>query len=552
MRIKQTNNGPGPWLLGVSLLLAASACGSSATDRAMAEGDATDAVTEITTPVGDPVDGGQVVYALAAETSGFNPVTDRWGSSGTIVGGAVYDPLAAFDADGVARPYLAESIEPNADATVWTVTLRPGVSFHDGTPLTADDVGFLYEQHLASPLTRPVFALVDEVAVTGPLTVEFRLRERWTTFPMALASQVGIVPSRSVLTDARGGLHPVGTGPFVMESYEPDATFVADRNEAYWQVGLPHLDRIEFRPIVDLNTRMAAFDAGDVQIIGDSDAEFAEAYVDRCERGECQLVVDGGESVETMILLNTAVPPFDDPTARRAVATALDREAFVDAVAPGAAIANGPFAPGSRFYDEASAGLFPGHDPDEARALAEQYRQETGSELTFELTGTNEPRVRSSIRLAVEQLEAVGIRAEVRLVESATGLLDAVTGNFEAIGWQQFGSPDPGMEEVWWLSDNAPEPPALALNMARNRNDAVDVALREARQSEDPEVRAARYTDVVAELNADLPYIWLFHSNWTYVVAPGVHGLANGPLPDGTPSMPFQSGVSRPTYLWTE
>lgn len=539
-------------MVGLAVVLGASACGSSSAGRATAEDGGADAVTEITTATGDPVDGGQVVYALAAETSGFNPVTDRWGTSGTIVANAVYDPLAAFDAEGVARPYLAESIESNAEATSWTVTLREGVTFHDGTPLTAEDVVYLYEQHLASPLTKPVFASVETVEATGPRTVEFRLREPWATFPMALTSQVGVVPARSVLTDELGGLHPVGTGPFVTKSYEPDVAFVADRNTAYWQQGLPHLDRIEFRPIVDLNTRMAAFDAGDVQIIGDSDAEFAESYVDRCDRGECQLVVDRGESVETMILLNTAVPPFDNPTARRAVATALDRGAYIDAVAPGAQLADGPFAPGSRFYDEAAADLFPDHDPDAARALAEQYRDETGSDLSFVLTGTNEPRVRAAIQLAVEQLASVGIDAEVRLVESATGLLDAVTGNFEAIGWQQFGSPDPGMEEVWWLSTNASDPPSLALNMARNRNEAIDAALLDARRSDDPDLRAERYTDVVAELNTDLPYLWLYHSNWTYVTAPEVHGLANGPLPDGTPSMPFQSGVSRPTYLWVD
>src|SRR5690606_20774392 len=111
------------------------------------------------------------------------------------------------------------------------------------------------------------------------------------------------------------------------------------------------------------------------------------------------------------------------------------------------------------------------------------------------------------------QLEAVGIDARPRFVESATGILDAVTGNYQAIGWQQFGQPDASMEEVWWRSENAADPPAMSLNMARNRNEAIDAALDAARVSTDPAEQAEQYAEVVAQLSADLPYVWLTHSN---------------------------------------
>ena len=156
--------------IGLSIALAAAltagACGGkSKTDSATdsTSGDPTAGVTDITTAAGDPVDGGKIIYGLEAETSGFNPVADRWAISAYLVASAVYDPLFAFDDEGNWQPYLAESMVPNEDNTVWVLTLRSDVVFHDGTTLNAEDVAYMYNKPREAPLNKPVLADVESV-----------------------------------------------------------------------------------------------------------------------------------------------------------------------------------------------------------------------------------------------------------------------------------------------------------------------------------------------------------------------------------------------------
>ena len=167
----------------------------------------------------------------------------------------------------------------------------------------------MYQQHIASPLTKPVFAPVTSVEpVEGdPLSFKFVLDQSWYTFPVTLAAQTGYVASRATIEEEGGGLKPVGTGPFELKSYEPDSAFVATKYDGYWQEGLPHLDEIEYRPIADVNSRQAAFDAGDVQIFTTDNFEVKNDYSEKCAAGDCQIIIDPGESEEVLVILNTAI-----------------------------------------------------------------------------------------------------------------------------------------------------------------------------------------------------------------------------------------------------
>ena len=510
--------------------------------------------TNITTEAGEPKDGGKVVFGLEAESSGFDPVSDRWAISAYQVATALYDPLVAYDEDNNLKPYLAESVTSNDDATEWTITLREGVTFHDGAPLTAEDVIFMYEQHIASPLTKPVFAPVTSVEpVEGdPLSFKFVLDQTWHTFPVALSAQTGYVASRATIEGADGGLNPVGTGPFELKSYVPDSALVATKYDAYWQEGLPHLDQIEYRPIADLNSRQAAFDSGDLQIFTTENFEAKHDYAERCAAGECQIIVDPGESEEVLVLLNTATEPFNNENARKALAYATDKQAIIDTLAPGAVPANGPWAPNSEWYDPVVEETYLQFNPEKAREAAAAYEEETGKKLSFEFGSSPSPTVRAAVDLLAGQWAEAGIETDVKISEQTAYILGAVNGSFQANIWRQFSASEPDGDYIWWVSDNAAEPGTIGLNMARNKDPLIDQALDAARATTEKDERKALYATVAERLAIDIPYVWVYHTNYGLIAANNVHGITNGPLPDGTPSKPMQGGVARVTYLWVE
>ncbi len=204
---------------------------------------------------------------------------------------SVLDPLVAVNADGKPTPYLAESIEPNADYTVWTIKARSGITFHDGTPFDgaaiADNIirqtkSFLTAKAVSDIATNPDGS--PQIVVTDPMTVTITMKRSWVIFPIYLAGQLGYIGSPTWLkaADADPTLEPkpVGTGPFIFKDYKPGESFTATKNPDYWNKPYPYIDEYETRVIPDALTRAAALEAGDVDIIhttnGDSIKKFRD------------------------------------------------------------------------------------------------------------------------------------------------------------------------------------------------------------------------------------------------------------------------------------
>jgi 4-phytase/acid phosphatase/peptide/nickel transport system substrate-binding protein len=139
---------------------------------------------------------------------------------------------------------------------------------------------------------------------------------------------------------------------------------------------------------------------------------------------------------------------------------------------------------------------------------------------------------------------------EARLGRAETLIQNALSGNYSAQVWRQFGAQDPDGDYVWWASSNT-EPP-LALNMARNRDPQVDAALDAGRSSVDEAARKQAYADLQRRFTADLPYLYLNHTPWAVVADLTVRDVAKQTLPDGTPSAGVLSGVHRLTQVWLE
>jgi peptide/nickel transport system substrate-binding protein len=542
-------------LAAVTLL--AAACGDDGDDDAAPQRD--DESPNVTLAAeGAPRAGGRLIYGLFGETDGWDPTRNRWGPAGTIVGMAIYDPLAAFDEDGDWAPYLAESIEPNDDYTVWTITLREGVTFHNGEPLDSVAIQRTVQGHLDSPLTAPAFAPLERVETPDALTAVIHLNSPWAALPVGLTGQAGMVAAPSQLDDpASSSLQPVGTGPFRFVEWLPDNRLVVERYDDYWRTDddgtqLPYLDGIEFRPMPDDDARLAAMRTGDIDMTYSSSTSAIERYRDLAADGTIQLVQQEDETAVQFVMLNHARPPFDDLNARLALAHATNRDQWVEVIGQGKIDpATTLFRPGSRWHSDVP---FPEFDLDRARQYVDAYEAEHGR-LAFKLSALSTPVARSQAELLKEMWDQAGMQVDIGQTDAASYILDGVLGDYQAVVWAQFASPDPDYEHVWWDADHAKPLGELSLNFPRSQDEQIDEALDRARATADFDTRFEAYEVIQERFAATLPYVWLSYTNAIIVAQNDVRGITNGPLPDGRPSRPMGgpgsfSLATRVVQLW--
>ncbi|MBK9180060.1 MAG: hypothetical protein IPM45_10940 [Acidimicrobiales bacterium] len=500
------------------------------------EGPAADVTT---TTVGEPQAGGTLVVGLEAETDGFDPTQNRWAISGLAVAKTIFEPLVAVAADGSIQPYLLESIEPNDDATVWTLRVRPGITFHDGTPLDAAVVKANLDLSMASITTTGalIFGPVESVEAIDPMTVEIRMSESWYPFPASLLGQFGYMASPAQLADRDGGPRaPVGTGPFVFESWQRDSQLTVVRNADYWRESLPYLDEITFRPLPDEGTRYNAVTTGAVDVVVTGNGAAMEDLGDDPDYTVAEY--RGNEAIN--VIFNTAAPPFDDVRVRRALALATDREA-VNAVSGGGvrADADGPIAPTSEWY--APTG-YPAFDPDEARRLVAEYEAETGTDLAFTLNMPAAPQTLQFAQLLQAEWKDVGADAEIVPVDQQTLISAVVAKDFQASGWRSFEFLDPDSLYPYWRSGG--------VNFTQLVDPEVDAALDAGRSSPDRATRQEAYAAFGRRLGELVPAVWIGHNVWGVIAASNVHDITEWTLPDGEPGMPLFAGNFELAQIW--
>ncbi len=500
-------------------------------------------------PAGDGVvkAGGKLTMGVEAEVDGFDPVKNRWDVTGLIYANTVYDPLTKIGDDGKAHPYAAQSVEPNADFTVWTIKLRSGLKFHDGTPATADDVVADLKAHQVSPLTAAAITNIDTVSKVDELTASVKMKAPWVPFPVYLAGQVGMLAKASTLADGSAQRTPIGTGPFKFKEWVPGDHFTAEKNPAYWQAGLPHLDAITYRPIVEPGTRSDALKAGNVDLLHTTETHTIKAF--QADKSLKLQVQNKGELEENLIMLNTAKAPFDNPLARLALAQATDRDTYqkiqADGIPP---VVDSPFSKGSFYAADGDIG-YPKFDLTAAKKTVADYEKQAGKKLTFEFGTTNAGRNLEQNQFIAEQWKAAGIDVKIVQVQQSEYIQNALLGSYQAYGWRQFGEADPDADLIWWISQTASPIGQLALNFSRNKDPLVDAALIKGRISADPAVRKAAYQDIAKRFAQDLPFIWTVQTVWAVASKPTVHGIEGEKLPDGTKALTPTGGLVQAVYL---
>jgi len=496
-----------------------------------------------------PVRGGSVTFGTDAETSGFDPTTARWAENGYLYGRTVFDPIAVVNASGTVEPYLAQSITPNADSTVFTITLRPGIVFHDGTPLDANALHLNIEKQIASALGGPAYAgHIAAVSVTGPLAVTITMNTSWAPFPYYLAqAQFGYVAAPSMLNNPNGTSHPIGTGPFVFSEWIPNSHMTATANPHYWRKGYPYLRSITYKPIIDANARVDALETGEVDIIHTNSPSSLLQFRDdnKWSHYDNSGQVLGQPTVQS-IMLNTAAEPFNNHTLRVAMAKCINRAQYAKAIDKGIdGPMNGLFLPGSPYYTTTA---YPAYDPAGAAKLVQQVQQQTGKPVSFTLNSTSNSDVFRAAQFLQQAFQQAGMQVSINIVAQATIISDALAGSYQATYWRQFGAVDPDLNYVWWSTQTTAPP--LALNMARNSDPRIQAALLAGRTTSDKAARVKAYQQINQYLAEDIPYLWLVRDTWAVIANPKVQNFANPTTLQGSKAVAFDEGVLWPTQIW--
>ncbi|WP_176611334.1 ABC transporter substrate-binding protein [Actinomadura sp. WMMB 499] len=483
---------------------------------------------------GPPVRGGRLIYGLGADADGFNPVTDTFATQTYAMAGTVIETLTVIDATGRWRGLLAASVEPNEDATTWTIELREGVAFSTGEPLTAEIVKANLAAQKASPLTAAVLAPVRAVEAVDAKTVRVDLSSPWVSFPSALSTQIGMIVPPASLTDLDGASRrPVGTGPFVFQSYTPDNRFIVKRNPKYWREGLPYLDAVEFRILPDFQTRAQTLESGGLTAMATQRDTDVVKFGKLAEQGGYRMFRATGMSVpELAFMLNTAAGPTSDPRVRRAMAHATDREAFIETLRSGLTEpADGPWSPDSAWY---VPGGYPAFDPAAARSLISEYEREHGP-VRIELLSVPDQSSMQNAELVQDMWGKAGMEVTVRQADQATLVQRALMGDYGAIVWEQFARPDPDGEYSFLHSKFVQPPGSVSINMSRIEDERLSAALDAGRAASDEAERKEAYATVQRRLRETLPFIWIDHLSTSAVITrSNVHGLERYELPDGS------------------
>lgn len=502
------------------------------------------------------VRGGVLKVGLSGETASWNPTSATWALAGTDVSFAIFDRLAAYDTDDVPRPDLAEAIDPDPDFRRWTIRLRDGVRFHDGTPLDAEAVRTNLLASKSSLTVSSALASMQAgdgaVQVVDRLTLTVAMSEPWSTFADVLASQVGAMASPAMLADPEGYGKPVGTGPFTFTTWTPDSKLVVTRNGDYWRKGpdgasLPYLDGIEFRQVGGGPSAIASLRAGDIDVLEADDPTVMATFLDPAEAGRFSAISDAANPAPMFTLLNTIAPPFDDPLARSALVHATDRDLLARTISSALRPADGMFPPESPWRTETS---YPDHDPARAATELEAYAAAHGGPLTFTLSYSAGGST-TGVEALQQQWRALGIAVELEPVEQTAFILQIVTGKYQSAMWSLPASPTPDSNHPFWLGANAKGVGEIALNVSRFHTPAIDEAMSAARRTSDRAEQRAQYAIVQRELATGEPYVWLHWNPVGLVADRSVHALTTFRLPDGQAGRPLTFGVAHPWWqVW--
>lgn len=462
-----------------------------------------------------------LIVALGGDPGALNPAVTTSGGTHPVTD-QIFNGLVGLDQRLNPVPELAERWAIEDDGRTYRFSLRRGVRWHDGSPFTAADVRFTFEEALLKYHSRTRAALeglFDRIETPDDLTVVMRLKRPYGPLLQRLdVVEASIIPRHQYAGhDVLSGeptRRPIGTGPFRFVSYAPGDRLVLERNRDYFREGLPAVDRIVFRILPNPATSVAALESGEVDFI----SSVPGPDVGRLRQRSDITVVpgtggSGGSVCQDVLIPNLMRPPFNDLRVRRAFAHALDRRFIVDRVYFGQGQpATGPISHLLAWAYTPDVRQYP-HDEKAARLLLDEAGLRPRPDgVRFHITFTHASAHQRLAQVLREQLKAVGIALELQTLDFNAQVEQVFVRKAFDLGLASYcngADPDIGVRRVYVSSNIGPYPFS---NGAGYRNARIDSLFDEASRLVVRESRRPPYVEIQQLLAEEVPYFWLVDS----------------------------------------
>jgi peptide/nickel transport system substrate-binding protein len=451
-------------------------------------------------------------------------------SNGNIqwMGRILFDCLVYQDEQGNISPWLAKSWEISEDGRTYTFHLRDDVTFSDGAKFNAvalqTNLEHMRDPATKSPLAAAYIAPYLDGKVIDEYTFEAHLREPYTPFLDVLAqSWLGMVSPKQIREAPKTiAEHPVGSGPFLLESYKRDQGAVFVKRPGYhWappvtrHQGEAYLDRIELSYVPEAMIRFTALESGQSDFALDAPAQNAAAIRANPELVMRSRIRKGNPS--RSMTFNVEQAPFDDVRVRRAVAKAIDRDGLAWISGFGEFISKADFlAANTRFYQPNNDAL--AYEVDAANALLDQagwtarddqgYRTKNGKRLSATLLTYDNPAFPASVSVAIQaDLKKVGFDMPIQMLPLTRVTERRYAGNFQALAAGYWHTNTPDGLFVLYHSQSISTSRLIGQNAGKFRDAELDRVLSAARRSRDPVELQALYGEAQKRLTETVPAV---------------------------------------------
>lgn len=439
---------------------------------------------------GTPVTGGSVVFGMTQDLASLDPHTETDAGTRDVVFN-LYEGLVKPASDGSLMPAVASIYQISDDAKVYTFTLRDGITFHDGTPVTAEDVKYSIDRRAEIQGESSAFSMLSDVVIKDDKTVEVVLKEAYSEFLPELT--LAIIPE----SNPDPVKNPIGTGPFKFVSYTPGQSLILEKYDGYWQEGVPSLDTVEFKMTPDMDTAFMELQAGTIDILKYLTSAQAQTL------GDGFHVLEGSMNLVQGMYLNSSYEPLSEPKVRQALCYAVNRQEINDFLFNGKShIIGTHMIPNmSRYYAAETETVYT-YDPEKAKALLSEAGYADGFNLEITVPSSYSQHV-DTAQIIVDELSRIGVRATIRQVEWSTWLADVYQGgNFEAtvIGFDGTLAPNDWLRKYETGSSK---------NFMHYSNAEYDRVYNEAYNTVDEEKKAKLYKEAQMILAEDAAAVYI-------------------------------------------
>ena len=478
-----------------------------------------------TTETGTPVSGGDLVIARAADALAMNN-TNTFDNNSIFVFEQIMEPLFTVTDDGKGtKPWLATGYKTSDDGLTYTVTLRKGVKFSNGDPMTSADVKFSIDAATATGNDGwgYINAAIDTVSAPDPGTVVFKLKYQWAPFiaDLALFSNAIVPKDYDGQSADEFYQHPVGTGPFVWDKWEKGKALTLKKNPDYWQQGKPYLDSVTWNVVPDGNARKLQLQGGQASI-----DEYPDwSTMDDLKSTSGITATTFPSTQLTLLTMNQQHKPFQDVHVRRAIAASIDRQAIVKAVLFGnGTAANSILMPGVPYYDKNTKGIQ--FDEDMAKSEMAKSSVPDGFSTTI-LVRSGDSTQASVAQILQGELEPLGIKLEIKQLDPTAVKTARNAGDFDMLfgGWTM-DIPDP---DEWTSFAVDPDGGAHADYTWGNDPEIVKIN-KEAQKTTDTAKRQELYSKLQSLAAENSAEAYLYYSPYAYAWQNKVHGFFVTPL----------------------